>query len=69
MKDLLFALRNLRSNPTFSAVAILTIALGIGSVTAIFREICWPGGSASALLRIVEKWLEAWRGDEMKKKA
>jgi len=39
MKDLLFALRNLRSNPTFSAVAILTIALGIGSVTAIFSVV------------------------------
>jgi predicted permease len=39
MKDLLFAFRNLRSNPTFSAVAILTIALGIGSVTAIFSVV------------------------------
>ena len=39
MKDIRYALRSLRSHPTFSAVAILTIALGIGSVTAIFSVV------------------------------
>jgi len=39
MKDVRYALRNLRSHPTFSSVAILTIALGIGSVTAIFSVV------------------------------
>lgn len=39
MKDVRYALRNLRSHPTFSSVAILTIALGIGSATAIFSVV------------------------------
>ena len=36
MQDLKFALRSLRKNPGFSSLAILTLALGIGSATAIF---------------------------------
>jgi putative ABC transport system permease protein len=39
MNDIRYALRNLRSHPTFAAVAVLTIALGIGSVTAIFSVV------------------------------
>jgi putative ABC transport system permease protein len=39
VRDIRYALRNLRSHPTFSSVAILTIALGIGSVTAIFSVV------------------------------
>jgi putative ABC transport system permease protein len=38
-KDLSFALRQLRLNPLFTAVAVLSLALGIGANTAIFQLI------------------------------
>ena len=39
MKDVRYAVRSLTKHPTFAAVAVLTIALGIGSVTAIFSVV------------------------------
>src|SRR5207244_11049393 len=36
LRDLKFALRQLRRNPGFTAVAILSLGLGVGSNTAIF---------------------------------
>jgi predicted permease len=39
LKDLAFGLRQLRLNPMFTAVAVLSLALGIGANTAIFQLI------------------------------
>src|ERR1041384_7440258 len=39
IRDVRLGLRGLRRNPTFSAIALLTLALGIGANTAIFSII------------------------------
>src|SRR5215471_6438201 len=37
--DVRYAVRSLRTNPTFCAVAVFTLAIGVGSTTAVFSII------------------------------
>lgn len=60
-QDIRFGLRQLRKNPGFTAVVVLTLALGIGGSTAIYSVIHTvilnpvPGGSPDQLIQIGER--------------
>lgn len=64
MKDLRFALRQLRKSPGFTALAVITLAIGIGMNTAIFSLIQdlflrgLPFSEPDRVVRVYGEWKE-----------
>jgi putative ABC transport system permease protein len=68
LQDLRYALRTLASNPAFTAVAVLTLALGIGANTSIFTAVQHllfrPYPFLPEPERLVALWQVAPRGND-----
>ncbi|MBI4659302.1 MAG: ABC transporter permease [Verrucomicrobia bacterium] len=71
MNDLKFAFRQLLKNPGFTAVAVLTLALGIGANTAMFsfvnavllRPLSYPAPERLVMVfenHVTNGWYKSW---------
>ncbi|HVS13430.1 MAG TPA: ABC transporter permease [Thermoanaerobaculia bacterium] len=68
VSDLRYAVRSLRSRPQWTAVALLTLALGIGAstvISSVVRSVVWKPLPYPQPERLVDVWPEKWWTKEM----